>query len=105
MKGGQNCSVIGNFRTFRRTGSVPDRQITRVRKYLNAGSGYLGWLRTKVRVFYTPKRRGLIVPLTRVQTRIETVEITRHRTLFAVLALSRYVDGAILQIIVVVCVR
>jgi hypothetical protein len=50
-------------------------------------------LRTGIWICYTPKIRGFVVMLfARVEARIETIEIAAHRSFFAVLTLSRYVN-------------
>ena len=54
-----------------------------------AGSG---GLRTGIWICYTTKGRGLVVLLTGVQARIETIQIAAHRCFFAVLTLSRDVN-------------
>jgi hypothetical protein len=49
-------------------------------------------LRTGIWICHTPKIRGFVVLFARVEARIETIEITAHRSFFAVLTLSRYVN-------------
>jgi hypothetical protein len=49
-------------------------------------------LRTGIWICYTPKIRGFVVLFARVEARIETIEIAAHRSFFAVLTLSRYVN-------------
>jgi len=55
----------------------------------------LSRLRTGIWICYTMKIRGFVVLLTRVQARIETIQIAAHRSFFAVLTLSRDVNGSI----------
>ena len=55
-------------------------------------------LRTGIWICYTPKIRGFVVLFARVEARIETIEIAAHRSFFAVLTLSRYVNRSTVSV-------